>query len=64
MQKIFIDTNILVYAHRIETPKHKLAHNWLFYLAEGDVPWGLPVFAMGEFVRVVTHCRIFDRNAR
>ena len=28
-------------------------------LAEGDVPWALPVFCIGEFVRVVTHPRIF-----
>lgn len=29
-------------------------------LSEGRAPWGLPVFALGEFVRVVTHSRIFE----
>jgi hypothetical protein len=24
------------------------------------VPWALPVFTLGEFIRVVTHPRIFD----
>jgi hypothetical protein len=24
------------------------------------VPWGLPVFCLGEFVRVVTHPRVLD----
>ena len=33
---------------------------WLIFLAEGRVPWAIPVFCRGEFVRVVTHPRIFD----
>lgn len=57
---IAVDTNILVYAHRTETPKHKPALEWLHHLTEGDVPWALPVFCLGEFIRVVTHRRIFD----
>lgn len=30
------------------------------HLAESNAPWGIPVFCLGEFVRVVTHPRIFD----
>lgn len=56
---IAVDTNILVYAHRTEAPKHDLARKWLLHLAEGDIPWALPVFSLGEFVRVVTHRSIF-----
>ncbi len=55
-----MDTNILVYAHRQEQPEHRLALRWLTYLAEGNAPWAIPVFCLGEFVRVVTHPRIFD----
>lgn len=29
-------------------------------LAEGARPFGVPVFVVGEFVRVVTHPRVFD----
>lgn len=29
-------------------------------LAEGRTPWGLPVFCIPEFLRVVTHSRIFS----
>ena len=36
-----------------------LAWKCLRRLAESDVPWGLPVFCLGEFVRVVTHPRVF-----
>lgn len=58
---IAVDTNVLVYAHREElAAQHPLALAWLKRLAEGAAPWGLPVFCIGEFVRVVTHPRLFD----
>lgn len=56
---IAVDTNVLVYAHRSGAAHHEQAAAWLRHLAEGPVPWGLPVFVLGEFVRVVTHPRIF-----
>ena len=55
-----VDTNILVYAHREELPQHVAACTRLTELAEGDALWGIPVFCVGEFVRVVTHPRLFD----
>ncbi|OGI49007.1 MAG: hypothetical protein A2151_05660 [Candidatus Muproteobacteria bacterium RBG_16_65_34] len=57
---IAVDTNVLVYAHREELPQHKQAVTWLKALAEGSAPWGIPVFCVGEFVRVVTHAKVFD----
>ncbi len=56
---IAVDTNILVYAHREEMPLHEAATSRLRELVEGDVPWSLPVFCIGEFVRLVTHPRVF-----
>jgi toxin-antitoxin system PIN domain toxin len=56
---IAIDTNVLVYGHRAETPHHTVALARLQALAEGGNPWALPVFCIGEFVRVVTHPRLF-----
>lgn len=57
---IAVDTNVLVYAHRQESSQHKQALAWLTALAEGPSLWGIPVFCIGEFVRVVTHSRVFD----
>jgi toxin-antitoxin system PIN domain toxin len=56
---IALDANVLVYAHREETALHGLALERVRTLAEGGAPWALPVFCVGEFVRVVTHARIF-----
>jgi uncharacterized protein len=58
---IGVDTNVLVYAHREESEHHRLAATWLRHLAEGPAPWALPVFVLGEFLRVVTHPKLFDR---
>ncbi|HEX7181403.1 MAG TPA: TA system VapC family ribonuclease toxin [Thermoanaerobaculia bacterium] len=55
---IAVDTNILVHAHRSELPEHENALRWLTYLAQGSSPWGIPVFCLGEFLRVVTHTKI------
>jgi toxin-antitoxin system PIN domain toxin len=57
---IAVDTNILVFADRSELPKHRQAMAALRELAEGRDAWGLPVFCIGEFVRVVSHPRVFD----
>lgn len=56
---IAVDTNILVYAHREETPLHRPALARLRALAEGQATWGVPVFCLGEFIRVVTHPAVF-----
>ncbi len=56
---IAVDTNILLYAHRSEFPQHDAAVRRLRELAEGAAAWGLPVFVIGEFLRVATHPRVF-----
>ncbi len=55
-----VDTNILVYAHRAELPLHAAARARLTELAESPARWGIPVFCVGEFMRVVTHPRLFN----
>ena len=57
---IAVDTNVLVYAHREELPQHRRARARLIDLAEGAARWAIPVFCLGEFLRVVTHPRLFD----
>lgn len=57
---IAVDTNILIYAHRTETDLNAAATAELVRLAEGTEPWALPVFCLTEFMRVVTHRRVFN----
>ena len=58
---IALDTNILIYARREETPHHMRAKKLLQEFAEGDSPWALPWPCIYElFIRVVTHPRVFD----
>lgn len=57
---IAVDTNILVYADREESAQHAAALRAVRMLAEGDEAWALPVFCVGEFLRVVSHDRLFD----
>jgi toxin-antitoxin system PIN domain toxin len=57
---IALDTNILVYARREELAEHQVAADLLRRLAEGSVPWALPWPCVYEFLRVVTHPRVFD----
>lgn len=57
---IALDTNILVYARREETAQHARAKAILKELAEGERPWALPWPCIYEFIRVVTHPRVFD----
>lgn len=55
-----IDTNVLIYARRQEVPQHAVARQLLKSLAEGSGPWAIPWPCVYEFVRVVTHPRVFD----
>ena len=57
---IAIDTNVLVHAHWPDSPKHRLAHDRVVALAEAPSQWGIPVFCIGEFVRIITHPKVFD----
>ena len=57
---IAVDTNILVYAHREEYPRHAQAKAAILELAASPGPWGVPVFCLGEFVRVTTHRKIHN----
>ena len=57
---IAVDTNVLIHAHREELPKHRAALERLEALAGSGEAWSIPVFCLGEFLRVVTHRRLFD----
>jgi toxin-antitoxin system PIN domain toxin len=57
---IAVDTNILVYAHREDSPFHERAMQCVAGLAEGRAQWAIPWPCLHEFLAIVTHARIYD----
>jgi uncharacterized protein len=57
---IALDTNILVYAHRADSPLHAGALAAVERAATGTVPVGVPWACVHEFLAIVTHPRIYD----
>jgi hypothetical protein len=57
---IALDTNIFVYAHRRGTVQHLKAYRLVETLAQGREPYAMFWPSLYEFLRVVTHHRIFD----
>lgn len=53
------DVNVLVYAHRPESPHHAETLDWLEAARRSDEPLGLTDLALSGFVRTVTNPRIF-----
>jgi len=56
---IAVDTNILVYAHRTDSPFHGRARAAIETLASGVREWAVPWPCAHEFFAVVTHPRIY-----
>lgn len=54
------DVNVLIYAHRRESPEHERYAEWLSRLAGGPEPFALSELAASGFVRIVTNSRIWD----
>lgn len=54
-----MDTNVLVQAEVVTGPFHSIARALLLDLAEGPAPWAIPWPCVYEFLRVVTHPRVF-----
>jgi len=57
---IAVDTNILVYAHREDSPWHAKASERLTALANSDAPWAITWPSIHEFLAIVTHTKIYD----
>ncbi len=56
---IAVDTNLLVYAHREDSPWHPKASARVRELAEGRAGWAIPWPCVHEFLAIVTHPRIY-----
>jgi toxin-antitoxin system PIN domain toxin len=57
---IAVDTNIMVYAHREDSPWHDTAYATIAGLAEGRAVWTIPWPCIHEFLAIFTHPRIFS----
>ncbi|TDI40746.1 MAG: PIN domain-containing protein [Acidobacteria bacterium] len=58
---IAVDANILVYAHRRDSPFHEVAASVMTTLAEQRQGWAIPWPCVHEFFAIVTHRRIFKQ---
>lgn len=57
---IAVDTNILVYSHRRDSPWHVPAARCVRELAEGRPAWAIAWPCVHEFLAIVTHPRIYS----
>jgi uncharacterized protein len=56
---IAVDTNLLVYSHRSDSPFHNPAKALVEGLRDARAAWAIPWPCIHEFVSIVTHPRIF-----
>ena len=57
---IALDTNVLVHAHRKDSPWHEDAFRVVGDLAEDRLSWAIPWPCLHEFLAVATHPRVWD----
>ena len=58
-----VDTNVLIYAEMTTSQHHAPARDLLQDLAEGARPWAIPWPCVYEYLRVVTHPRVYHPPA-
>lgn len=56
---IAVDTNVLVYAHRGDSPFHAAARDAVARLAEAPAPWAIAWPCLHEFYSIITHPQIY-----
>jgi len=56
---ILLDVNVLVYAHREDSPDHPAYRAWLEEAVSSDAPFGMADIVLSGFLRIVTHARVF-----
>lgn len=54
------DLNILISAHRADSPLHATCRDWLLGVYAGEEPFGLCAPVLVGLVRILTHPRVFD----
>ena len=58
---IAVDANILIHAHRADSPFHAAAAERLIELASAAEPWAIPWPCVHEYLTVTTSRRIFKQ---
>ena len=58
------DVNVLLYAHREDSPHHLACHRWLLETLQGDTPFGVSETVLAAVVRIATHPKIFRQPSR
>ncbi len=56
---ILCDVNVLVYAHRPDSPDHLSYSTWLQAVLAAEEPFGVADLALSGFLRIVTNRKIF-----
>ena len=56
---ILPDVNVLIYAHRRESPEHAAFADWLRVLVERPEPFACSELVLSGVVRIVTNPRVF-----
>jgi uncharacterized protein len=56
---IAVDTNVLAYAHRNDSPYHAAAFPVIKSICEGEALWAIPWPCIHEFIGVVTNDRAY-----
>ena len=57
---VLLDVNVLLYAHREESPDHPQHRSWLEELIHSPQAYGMTDLVLSSFLRIATHARIFD----
>ena len=60
---IAVDTNLLIYSHRPESPFHQSAKELIESLRSAPRPWAIPWPCVHEFLSVVTHPKVYKTPA-
>ena len=56
-----VDVNVLLYAHRLDAPRHQDYANWLRHLLADQEPYGFSELVLSGFLRVVTNPKVFKQ---
>lgn len=58
---LLFDVNVLVYAHREDTPEHDRYRAFVEEVINGDEAYAVSELVLSGFLRVVTHPKVFTR---
>ena len=56
---LLVDVNVLVYAHRADTPRHAEYRRWLEQVMASPEAYGVSPLVLSSFLRIVTHRQVF-----